>query len=833
VSPRVQGALIGGFVVLAALIIAVAYWVWAEQTGSMRTQAEANLVAVSELQADEITAWLKERTSDAGSVRDDRLLAAAAQQLLQGTADSRTEAGVRSRLASLQWSYGYVDVVLTAPDGRIILREPVTMSHALGANAEATITEAVRTGQVQSSDLYRAEDGQVRIEWAAPLLPNGPDGGVVGAVLLHADPEDYLYRVLEEWPIPTRTGESLLVERRGDEVLFLTDLRHREDAALEYAIPLARSDLPAAQAVQGTHGVATGNDYRGVEVLAAAQPVPGSPWYVVAKMDADEVLGPITRRGWTTAAFAFVSVALAGAGTILLWRRRETEVAAELLSRERKFSTLFEGMMEGVATHELVRDASGAPVDYRILDVNPAFAEQTGLAADDVRGRKGSEVFASEPPPFLEEYARAVETGRRQRFEGYVGALHRHLQVSVSSQGTERFAAIVQDVTARIERERQLHDSQERLRFALEKSHTGGWDLDLRDHTAVRTLEHDRIFGYDELLPDWTYEIFLDHVVPEDRPRVDASFQKAMSEQSDWSFECRIRRVDGEIRWIRAVGGHQFDGGGSAQRLAGIVQDITATKLYEQEIERLNKELEQRVADRTAELGAANKELEAFAYSVSHDLRAPLRHVSGFSSLLAARAGDGLDEKSRHYVERISASVSEMGELIDDLLAFSRAGRTELTIGHVDMEALVEEVLAPLLDETRDRSIDWVVAPLPAVYGDRALLRQVWANLLDNAVKYTRGRDPARIKVGAREEDHADVFYVCDNGVGFDMEYAHKLFGVFQRLHGATEFEGTGIGLANVQRIVSRLGGRAWAEGRVDAGATFSFSLPRRKEPSR
>jgi PAS domain S-box-containing protein len=276
-----------------------------------------------------------------------------------------------------------------------------------------------------------------------------------------------------------------------------------------------------------------------------------------------------------------------------------------------------------------------------------------------------------------------------------------------------------------------------------------------------------------------------------------------------------------------------------ADRLVVTFHDVTerkqadgARREAERSLAALNSALEQRVFDRTAELDAVNKELESFAYSVSHDLRAPLRHISGFSALLAERAGDALDEKSRHYVDTISRSVREMGLLIDDLLEFSRAGRAAIYIEDVDMDAILAEVLEPRQRETKDRDIEWSIAPLPHVVGDHALLRQVWANLLDNAVKYTRGRTPARIEVGARggEETDEDVFWVRDNGAGFDMQYTHKLFGVFQRLHTSAEFEGTGIGLANVQRIVNRLGGRVWAEGKTDEGATFFFSLPRRRE---
>jgi PAS domain S-box-containing protein len=228
------------------------------------------------------------------------------------------------------------------------------------------------------------------------------------------------------------------------------------------------------------------------------------------------------------------------------------------------------------------------------------------------------------------------------------------------------------------------------------------------------------------------------------------------------------------------------------------------------------------------QLRALNAELEAFSYSVSHDLRAPLRHIDGFALLLQKRADTRLDEQSRRYLATITASAKRLGLLIDELLMFSRMGRAELRHTPVEPRALVDEVVRELEHETRGRPIEWQLSALPPVSADPAMLRQVWVNLLGNAVKYTRGRAPARIEVFALPgEDGERVFAVRDNGAGFDMKYAGKLFGVFQRLHGEGEFEGTGIGLANVRRIVTRHGGRTWAEGRLGEGATFFFSLPR------
>ena len=279
-------------------------------------------------------------------------------------------------------------------------------------------------------------------------------------------------------------------------------------------------------------------------------------------------------------------------------------------------------------------------------------------------------------------------------------------------------------------------------------------------------------------------------------------------------------------RWFNITADPIIDGSKKIVGSVYIITDVTERKKAQEEICKLNEELEQKVIQRTAQLEAANREIESFSYSVSHDLRAPLHAISGFSGILIEDHYDKLDEEGKRLLNIIKDNIHKMGELIEDILSLSRIGRKEIDLLEVDMHKLARTVFDEIKATVPEREIQFNIKSLPTTYGDEGLLHQVFFNLLFNAIKFTKLRENAVIEVGGYVEGQENVYYVKDNGVGFDMEYADKLFGAFQRLHSDKEFEGTGIGLAIVKRVINRHGGRIWAEGKVNEGATFYFTLP-------
>jgi PAS domain S-box-containing protein len=539
---------------------------------------------------------------------------------------------------------------------------------------------------------------------------------------------------------------------------------------------------------------------------------------LLAQRRVEEEASTAATLRWMGIGLILVMCVLVGVYLLLrreISHRRRNELALERSEEENRL--LVQNLSAGVMVH--------GP-DTRVLLCNQQALEMLGLSADQVLGKTtgelgctfvhedGTPLAEEEYPvtrvlatrePFQCQIIGAERAGIRGRVWMLVSAFadlvahRRHMQVVVT------LVDITAYLEARKDRDRIFTQSIDMLvvssfdgffkEFSPSVKQTLGW-------TPEEMLE----------------KPFLDYVHPDDRESTLQAVSDQSTGQTVHGFDNRYLCKDGTYKWISWNSFPSVD----EQLMFAIARDVTDKKKAETEIKELNASLERRAR----ELEAANKELEAFSYSVSHDLRAPLRHINGFLELLQKSAGGALREDAQRFLGIIKDSAKQMGVLIDDLLAFSRIGRAPLNAGPVPLGAVVAEVISDLAHEASGRDVKWIVKDLPQVQGDRNLLKLAIANLLDNALKYTRPRETAVIEVRSEKRDETVVIQVRDNGVGFDPRGAEKLFGVFQRLHSTSEFEGTGIGLANVRRIVSRHGGETWAESEPGTGSTFFFSLP-------
>jgi len=509
---------------------------------------------------------------------------------------------------------------------------------------------------------------------------------------------------------------------------------------------------------------------------------------------------------------SFLACALGVVAFILLNRDFKLRALAE--DRVRAGRAELDSILNNSPAIILVKDVEG-----RYQFVNRRFLQVTGFSLEQVVGKTGFELFEKE----IAEAARGhdlkvLRSEEPLEFEEtvrYPDGPHTHLAVKFSLRDAAGRIYAICGVSTDITERKRAEEERDRF-FNLSRDLMCIIGFDHRFRTVNPAWERTLGFTREEMLG----KPFIEFVHPDDRPATLAEAEKLVGGGEVIYFENRYVCKDGSYRWLAWSARAAVPQG----LMYATARDISEWKETNEQILRLNLELHRRAE----QLETANRELEAFSYSVSHDLRAPLRHIDGFVKILEKQSGPNLDDRGRRYLGIVADSARQMGVLIDDLLVFSRMSRAELRRSKVSLNSLVHEAMAELQMEINGRQIAWKIGELPDVEADPAMLRQVWINLIANAVKYTRPRQPAEIEVGcANPADGELVLYVRDNGVGFDMQYAHKLFGVFQRLHRAEEFEGTGIGLANVRRIVTRHGGRTWAEGKPEGGATFFFSLPK------
>jgi len=489
---------------------------------------------------------------------------------------------------------------------------------------------------------------------------------------------------------------------------------------------------------------------------------------------------------------------------------------------EIRYRRLFEAARDGI----LILDAESGLV----LDVNPFLIEMLGFTREQFLGKSlwdlgflkdiaenKSNFKELQQKEFIHYENLPLKTAKGQlinvEFVSHVYQVDHHKVMQCN----------VRNITKRIRDEQEIKNNEKRFREIIESLPQLFWTCTVDgpcDYLSKQWVEYTGIPEAEQLGYRW-----LEQLHPEDRDRTISTWMEKVIDGERFNIEFRIRKNNGEYRWFKTRAVPMHDNGGNIIKWFGSNTDFDDVIKAREKINQLNKDLEKRVIERTTELQIANKELEAFSYSVSHDLRAPLRAINGFIQMLLEDNVEKLDDEGKRIGTIIQGNSRKMGVLIDDLLAFSQLNRQRMALSRIDMEELVREVVKELHDPDTGRKIGITIRHLPQVKGDRSLLKQAIVNLLSNSIKFTRPREEAVIEIGNFKKDHQSIYYIKDNGVGFSMKYADKIYNVFQRLHSEKEFEGTGIGLALVQRIINRHGGKIWVEAELNKGATFYFTF--------
>ncbi|MFA6560954.1 MAG: PAS domain S-box protein [Verrucomicrobiia bacterium] len=939
------------------------------QRESTRQDAKNDLESIARLKVDQIVQWRNERLADTSVLMERSAVTQRAAKYIETPGPKEGE-GLLARFRPLQKYYHFQDIMLVDAAGQV----PLSLSGYRGAlheQAAQVLVVAMRAHQPILTDLHVGPgDLPIHMDVIAPLFANNAGKTEPrGAVVLRCEAQNFLYPMIQSWPVASASAETLLVRRDGDSVLFLNDLRHQTNTALKLRIPLTRTEVPAVMAVMGKVGVFEGKDYRGVKVVSVLRPIPDTPWFIVAKQDTAEVFAAWRFHSVLILALIFGLILLAAGAAAVVWQRGQMAHyrALFLAEAERRQADIRHRItLMSVGDAVISTDAQG-----HVELMNPVAETLTGWRADEASGKPLDEVFCI----VNENTRKAVENPvDRVMREGMMVDMANHTLL-IARDGKERPIAnagapirevdgalsgvvlVFRDQTKERAAQKALFVEKQRLEQASLSGRVALWEWNIATSVvewsgAVDTMLGHRTGEFPRTVAAW--ETILH---PDDKARVMEALEQHLRDGTPYEIDYRVRRTVGDYASWHDSGVAERNAQGQPLRMIGACVDITGRKkaeaarrrieesylslfenmlngfaycrmIYEQDqpqdfiylavnkafetltglknvvgknvsavipgflekdrtlleiygrvartgvpekfetyleslkmwfqisvyrpedgdfvavfdviterkraeeaICKLNAELEMRVVERTMQLEAVNKELEAFSYSVSHDLRAPLRAINGYASMLIEDQAKRLDEEGRHKLGTICGEAKRMGQLIDDLLAFSRLGRQPMNSAEIDMGAMAQRVFGECAAHAPDRKLQLKLDPsLPLARGDSAMLPRVWTNLISNAIKYTRPRSVAEIEITGRVNDGEVVYCVKDNGVGFDMQYVSHLFGVFQRLHTETEFEGTGVGLALVQRIIHRHGGRVWAEATLNEGAAFYFTLPLKKE---
>ncbi|TLM78495.1 MAG: PAS domain S-box protein, partial [Actinobacteria bacterium] len=821
--------------ILAVLAGAVALTGWfylRAQLVETRGQVEAELNAIADLKVQQIVTWRQERLADAAVIGQAAFFARDVQTFFNDSSPT-AKAELIHWLTLFAENHEYRRVSLFDARGELRLTLPDDGIRP-GPVMNSHVSDVLRDPRVQMTDLHRGDSGgDIRICLAIPIF--APDSSTIdtrpsspfAVILLEVDPQRFLYPLIQTWPTPSRTAETLLVRRDGDDALYLNELRHQENTALSLRVPLTRTELPAVRGALGQIGMFETVDYRGVPVLTTVRSVPGTPWFMASKVDQEEVYAPMRERAWSAGLVGAMLVLAALLGIGLLWRQQRLESSRRELAERAHAEAVVRESEEQLRRAQEIAHLGSWQLDlvhnrlswsdevYRIFGLIPqefgatyeAFLER--VHPDD--RQKVDEAYGSS----LRENRDTYEIEHRviRKDTGTVRVVHERCEHSRDATGKiTRSIGIVHDITER-ERAEQINVARLRLiQFAATHNLDELLEATLNEAEA---LTGSLVGFYHFVEPDqrtlwlqnWStrtkaefckaegkglhYDIAVAGVwtdcVHQRRPVIHNDYASLPHRKGLPPGHAPVVRElvvpvmrDEKVVAILGVGNcpenYTDEDSKAVSLLADLAWEIAVRKRAEEEICQLNAELEQRIRDRTAQLEAANHELEAFSYSVAHDLRAPLRAIDGYDRILVKDYEDRLDDEGRRVLGVISRETQRMGALIDDLLAFSRSSRQPMRLTEVDLNALAQAEYERCAAQEPDRLIEFKLHPLPPVQADAAMLRQVLANLLSNALKFTRSREVAVIEDGGVGSGGGGGMGVAPDGAGPQGERPLGLF---------------------------------------------------------
>ena len=821
------------YIISSVILLSLLYIFYLQQKENLKSGINNELESVAILKAKEISGWLKERTADANVFIQSPVFINYFQQILNGK-NNFGYTILKDKSQSLKTQNGYEDIILIDKRGNLVLNASIYVNYEYSIFKQY-LEKAINTRETVVSDFHRyGRNNEIHLDFITPIYSGLKDGRgeLIGLLIMCCDPNTYLYPIIEKWPTPSKTAETTIVEREGDSVVFLNNLRHDNRPVLTLKIALSQTKLPAVQAVSGKIGVFEGDDYRGKSVLTYLTDIPKTNWYMVSKVDKSEIYLPLRKQAWLAGIILMLIIILIGLFLSLVRSASQKKLIKKIQNSEQNLLEAERIGNTGSWDYDVSTDTSCWSENmFRIFDVDREkptelvfkyFVEN--LVHPDDRENVLS-VFTDALNgirPYDLEY-------RVIKKDGAIRIIHAIAETQCDKNGiVVRLIGRVEEITERKMSEITLINSKKRFEALLSQSPSNciiyklirddagrivDWEIsEINEHAALSLgLEVKSAIGKHAL------DLFGPQVMS---PYFEIAKQVRSSGKSqvfETFFEATRRAYLTSVFLV------------DKDHYANISVDITDRKQMEQELQILNLELEKRVTQRTAQLETANKELESFSYSVSHDLRTPLRAIHGFTKILLEEYGNDLDEEGKRICGIISSNATKMGKLIDDLLGFSRIGRNCINISLLDMNLLACSVFDEISTQVEKAKTDLRVCHLDKANGDASLIRMVWNNLISNALKYSSKKTLAEITVSSKIDGDFVTYCVKDNGVGFDMLYYDKLFGVFQRLHDVSQFEGNGVGLAIVHRIISRHGGNVWAEGEEGKGATFFFSLPAAK----